>query len=135
MHYLHHSATAFAAIVAGVIASTHAQAGSRVGGATSVVHDRDAPEVDARHHARRGKPWHEAGAHQRRLAGAARPIHQEKRATLLGRVLEPVDGLGDIAAATEKYRCVLGAEGGKSAEWRPLDLCRPGEGAAMKYWP
>ena len=39
MYYLHHSATAFAAIVAGVIASTHAQAGSRVGGATSVVHD------------------------------------------------------------------------------------------------
>lgn len=38
MYYLH-SATAFAAIVAGVIASTHAQAGSRVGGATSVVHD------------------------------------------------------------------------------------------------
>ena len=39
MYYLHHSATAFAAIVAGVIASTHAQAGSRVGGVTSVVHD------------------------------------------------------------------------------------------------
>jgi hypothetical protein len=39
MYYLHHSATAFAAIVAGVIASTHAQAGSRVGGATTVVHD------------------------------------------------------------------------------------------------
>ena len=39
MYYLHHSATAFAAIVAGVIASTHAQAGSRVGGATAVVHD------------------------------------------------------------------------------------------------
>src|SRR5262245_6297942 len=39
MYYLHHSATAFAAIVAGVIASTHAQAGSRVGGATSIVHD------------------------------------------------------------------------------------------------
>ena len=28
MYYLHHSATAYAAIVAGVIASTHAQAGS-----------------------------------------------------------------------------------------------------------
>jgi FecR protein len=39
MYYLHHSATAFAAIVAGVIASTAAQAGSRVGGVTSVVHD------------------------------------------------------------------------------------------------
>jgi hypothetical protein len=39
MYYLHHSATAFAAIVVGVIASTNAQAGSRVGGATSVVHD------------------------------------------------------------------------------------------------
>lgn len=39
MYYLHHSATAFAATVAVVIASTHAQAGSRVGGATSVVHD------------------------------------------------------------------------------------------------
>ena len=39
MYYLHHSATVFAAIVAGVIASTHAQAGSRVGGATAVVHD------------------------------------------------------------------------------------------------
>src|SRR6478736_3531836 len=32
MHYLHHSATVFAAIVVGTIASTHAQAGSRVGG-------------------------------------------------------------------------------------------------------
>jgi hypothetical protein len=39
MYYLHHSATAFAAIVAGIIASTNAQAGSRVGGTTSVVHD------------------------------------------------------------------------------------------------
>ena len=39
MYYLHHSATAYAAIVAGVIASTHAQAGSRVGGTTAVVHD------------------------------------------------------------------------------------------------
>ena len=39
MYYLHHSATAFAAIVAGIIASTHAQAGSRVGGTTAVVHD------------------------------------------------------------------------------------------------
>jgi hypothetical protein len=39
MYYLHHSATAFAAIVFGVIASTNAQAGSRVGGATAVVHD------------------------------------------------------------------------------------------------
>ena len=35
----HHSGTAFAAIVAGTIASTHAQAGVRVGGVTSVVHD------------------------------------------------------------------------------------------------
>ena len=26
-------------------------------------HDRDAPNVNARHHARRGEPWHEAGAH------------------------------------------------------------------------
>ena len=39
MYYLHHSGTAFAAIVAGTIASTHAQAGVRVGGVTSVVHD------------------------------------------------------------------------------------------------
>jgi FecR protein len=39
MHYLHHSATAFAAIVAGVIASSNVQAGSRVGGMTAVVHD------------------------------------------------------------------------------------------------
>ena len=39
MHYLHHSATVFAAIVVGTIASTHAQAGSRVGGVTSAVHD------------------------------------------------------------------------------------------------
>ena len=96
-------------------------------------HDCDAPEVDARHHARRGQPWHEAGAHERGLAGAARAVHQEKRATLLGRILEPVDGFGDIPAATEEYRCVLGAEGGKSAEWRALDLCRPGESAAMQH--
>jgi hypothetical protein len=39
MYYLHHSATAFAAIVVGVIASTPAEAGSRVGGATAVIHD------------------------------------------------------------------------------------------------
>jgi hypothetical protein len=39
MYYLHHSATAFVAIVVGIIASTNAQAGSRVGGTTSVVHD------------------------------------------------------------------------------------------------
>jgi hypothetical protein len=39
MHYLHHSATAFAAIIAGIFASTNAQAGGRVGGVTSVVHD------------------------------------------------------------------------------------------------
>src|SRR5262245_1856714 len=40
MYYLHHSATGFAAIIAGVIAATTAQAGgSRVGGTTSVVHD------------------------------------------------------------------------------------------------
>src|SRR5262245_23290111 len=39
MHYLHHSATGFAAIVAGIIAATNAQAGGRVGGTTSVVHD------------------------------------------------------------------------------------------------
>src|SRR5262245_51923796 len=40
MYYLHHSATGFAAIIAGVIAATTAQAGgSRVGCTTSVVHD------------------------------------------------------------------------------------------------
>jgi hypothetical protein len=39
MYCRHHSATALAAIVAGVIASTYAQAGSRVGGAIDVVHD------------------------------------------------------------------------------------------------
>ena len=39
MYNLHHSGAAFAAIVAGTIASTHAQAGVRVGGVTSVVHD------------------------------------------------------------------------------------------------
>jgi hypothetical protein len=39
MYHLHHSATAFGAIVAGIIASTNTQAGSRVGGTTSVVHD------------------------------------------------------------------------------------------------
>src|SRR5262245_28558150 len=39
MYRLQHSATGIAVIVAGVIASTHAQAGSRVGGATAVVHD------------------------------------------------------------------------------------------------
>ena len=44
MYYLHHSATAFAAIVAAVIAATNAQAGSRVGGATSVVHDVSSSE-------------------------------------------------------------------------------------------
>jgi FecR protein len=39
MYYRHHSATALVAIVAGVIASTDAQAASRVGGATSVVRE------------------------------------------------------------------------------------------------
>src|SRR5262245_15190686 len=39
MYHLHHSATGIAAIVAAVVASTHAQAGSRVGGATAVVHE------------------------------------------------------------------------------------------------
>ena len=39
MYCHHHSATAFVAIVAGVIASAYAQAGSRVGGATNVVRD------------------------------------------------------------------------------------------------
>jgi hypothetical protein len=39
MYWRHHSATALVAIVAGVIASTDAQAASRVGGTTSVVRD------------------------------------------------------------------------------------------------
>ena len=39
MYCRHHSATALVAIVAGVIALTNAQAGSRVGGATIVVRD------------------------------------------------------------------------------------------------
>jgi hypothetical protein len=39
MYCRHHSATALVVIVAGVIASTYAQAASRVGGATTVVRD------------------------------------------------------------------------------------------------
>src|SRR5262249_33354005 len=39
MHFHHHSATVLVAIVAGVIASTYAQAASRVGGTTNVVRD------------------------------------------------------------------------------------------------
>ena len=39
MHCHHHSATVLVAIVVGVIASTYAQAASRVGGATNVVRD------------------------------------------------------------------------------------------------
>ena len=60
------------------------------------------------------------------------PSMSSKAHTPLGRVLQPVYGFGDIAAAAEEDRRVLGAENVKAAERRPLDFDRPHDRAAAQ---
>ena len=80
-----------------------------------------------------GQPRHQPRPHQRGLAGTARAVDQQKRTALLGGVLQPLDRFGDVAAAAEEDRRVLGAKGGKAAERRALDLHRPHRRAAMQH--
>ena len=48
----------------------------------------------------------------------------------LCRILQRVNGFGNVARATEEDGGVFGTEGREPTEWRALDLDRPGYGPA-----
>ena len=96
------------------------------------AHHRDAPEIDRRHHARRGEPWHETGQRQRGLARAAGADDEQERRLARPRILQRIDRLGDVARAAEEHGSMFGAERGQPAEGRALGVDRPEHRAAFE---
>jgi hypothetical protein len=94
--------------------------------------DAAAPKVHARNRARLGQTGNEPGAHQRGLARAAHPEHQQERPAARAGVDQALAQLLDHACAAEEHRRVRLVERLQAAKRRALDGDRPGVGAGRK---